>query len=150
MTDPGLPDGVAQRGAHGLLADELAEGLGAVLAVQRLEGHGPPTLSGAYDMKRRPCTRRRSGSFRLKSVARSGQATLRHTGWSAESCFLPDLTRFAGPRCAGPGLRHCVRTELLKLVGPRAGIQPPIRGFGVQGTTSSPPSTVRGHASVAA
>src|SRR3712207_5414419 len=77
------------------------------------------------------------------TVARSGQATLRHTGESAESCFLPDLTRFAGPRCAGPGHRRCVRAELLKLVGPRAGIQPPIRGFGVQGTTSSPPSTVR-------
>ena len=27
--------------------------------------------------------------------------------------------------------------------GPRAGIQPPERGLGVQGTTSSPPSTVR-------
>src|SRR5438045_9477627 len=77
------------------------------------------------------------------TVAGSGQATLRHTGGSAESCFLPDLTRFAGPRCAGPGHLRCVRAELLKLVGPRAGIQPPIRGFGVQGTTSSPPSTVQ-------
>jgi len=47
------------------------------------------------------------------TVAGSGQATLRHTGWSAESCCLPALTRFAGPRCAGPGHRRCVRAELL-------------------------------------
>jgi uncharacterized protein (DUF2252 family) len=31
----------------------------------------------------------------------------------------------------------------MRRLGPRAGIQPPVRGLGVQGTTSSPPSTVR-------
>ena len=39
----------------------------------------------------------------------SGQADLRHTERSAESCFLPDLTRFAGLCCAGPGPRRRAR-----------------------------------------
>src|SRR5437867_2186576 len=95
VADPTLPDGVAQRRADGLLADELAEGLRAVLAVQRLEGHGPPTLSAACDkgtggsMDRAPAVDPAVSD--TSTVAGSGQATLRHTGWSAESCFLPDL-----------------------------------------------------------
>ena len=38
-------------------------------------------------------------------MARSqpNQATRRHSSASAESCFLPDLTRFTGARRAGPG-----------------------------------------------
>ena len=42
-------------------------------------------------------------------AVRSGQALLRHTGVPAESCFLPDLTRFTGSRCAGPDPRHFLR-----------------------------------------
>ena len=72
----------------------------------------------------------------------SGQAPLRHTRGPAESCFLPDLTRFTGSRCAGPDPQRLVRVVPLRRPEPRAGIQPPLRGFGVQGTTSSPPSTV--------
>jgi hypothetical protein len=34
---------------------------------------------------------------------RRGQAPRRHPEWTAESCFLPDLTRFTGSRRAGPG-----------------------------------------------
>ena len=39
-------------------------------------------------------------------AAGSDQATLRHTGGPAESCFLPDLTRFTRSRCAGPDHLH--------------------------------------------
>jgi len=35
-------------------------------------------------------------------AAGSGQAYLRHTKRPAESCFLPDLTRFTGFRRTGP------------------------------------------------
>ena len=59
-----------------------------------------------------PCTRRRPG-VRHPSVTRrdSGQACLRHTERSAESCFLPDLTRFAGLCCAGPDRRRHAGAE---------------------------------------
>ena len=77
------------------------------------------------------------------SAASSGQVRLRHTGRSAESCFLPDLTRFAGFRCAGPDPQHRRTGPIKQRLGPRAGIQPPVRGLRVQGTTNSPPSTVR-------
>ena len=66
-----------------------------------------PTGSGR--LKCGPCTRRRLGRYTSVPVDGSDQATLRHTGRSAESCFLPDLTRFAGLRCAGPDPRHHVR-----------------------------------------
>jgi hypothetical protein len=39
----------------------------------------------------------------------SGQAPLRHTRGPAESCFLPDLTRFTGSHCAGPDPQRLVR-----------------------------------------
>ena len=45
-----------------------------------------------------------------KRPARSThQATRRHPGASAESCFLPDLTRFTGARRAGPDVARAGR-----------------------------------------
>jgi hypothetical protein len=55
----------------------------------------------------------------------SGQAPLRHTRVPAESCFLPDLTRFTGSRCAGPDPQRLVR--VVPLGGPslERGFSPP-------------------------
>ena len=39
------------------------------------------------------------------------QATRRHPGASAESCFLPDLTRFTGARRAGPDVARAGRRQ---------------------------------------
>ena len=44
----------------------------------------------------------RPGSACQVARPRDGQATRRHPGGPAESCFLPDLTRFTGSRRAGP------------------------------------------------
>src|SRR6266403_1295404 len=64
---------------------------------------------------RRP-RRARESSCRAPSVDRltpgptteggSDQAVPRHSTSFAECCFLPDLTRFAIRRCAGPGPQH--------------------------------------------
>ena len=66
VADAVLADRVAQRGGDVVLADELAEPLRAVLAVQRLERHRLATLPAASGdppavepTRRGPCTRRR-------------------------------------------------------------------------------------------
>ncbi len=56
-----------------------------------------------------PCTRCRQGRQEVVLAFDSGQAPLRHTRGPAESCFLPDLTRFTGSRCAGPDPQRLVR-----------------------------------------
>jgi hypothetical protein len=48
-----------------------------------------------------PCGRRCDSASQV-ARPRNGQATRRHPGEPAESCFLPDLTRFTGSRRAGP------------------------------------------------
>ena len=60
----------------------------------------------------------------------SGQAPLRHTRGPAESCFLPDLTRFTGSRCAGPDPQRLVR--VVPLGGPclEREFSPPDVGLG--------------------
>ena len=60
----------------------------------------------------------------------SGQAPLRHTRGPAESCFLPDLTRFTGSRCAGPDPQRFVR--VVPLGGPslEREFSPPDVGLG--------------------
>ncbi len=114
VADPALAHGVAQRRGDVLLADQLAETLGSVLAVERLEGH-VPTLEEP-ERSRRPVA---ANADRAPAVdptpmgaefaSGSDQATLRHTGGPAESCFLPDLTRFTRSRCAGPDHLHLRR-----------------------------------------
>src|SRR6476660_1628318 len=70
----------------------------------------------------------------------SDQAVPRHSAMLAECCFLPDLTRFAVRRCAGPGpQRHA--SGGVRERRPREGIQHCYSGLQVQGTASSPPST---------
>ena len=58
-------------------------------------------------------------------VASSGQAALRHPGGPAESCFLPDLTRFTRSRCAGPGPHHRVQGAILTAARASAGSSAP-------------------------
>ena len=150
VSDPVVTHRVAKGVGDGLLAAQLGEALRPVLAVEGLVGHGrtvptetdraapisPAGVRTVHPPSTRPLPEAAPGGG-------SGQACLRHTGQSAESCFLPDLTRFARSRCAGPDPQHRHTGPLEQRPEPRAGVQPPIRGLGVQGTTSSPPSTVR-------
>src|SRR3954469_17431514 len=55
---------------------------------------------------------------------------MRHTRVPAKSCFLPDLTRFTGSRCAGPDPQRLVR--VVPLGGPslERGFSPPDVGLG--------------------
>ena len=73
-------------------------------------------------------------------VACSGQADPRHLGETAERCFLPDLTRFAGSQCAEPDRQRCVREPRPRKTRPSGGVRPRYSGLRVQGTASSPPS----------
>ena len=77
-----------------------------------------------------PCTRCRHGRQEVVLAFDSGQAPLRHTRGPAESCFLPDLTRFTGSRCAGPDPQRLVR--VVPLGGPslERGFSPPDVGLG--------------------
>ncbi len=77
-----------------------------------------------------PCTRCRQGRQEIVLASDSGQAPLRHTRVPAESCFLPDLTRFTGSRCAGPDPQRLVR--VVPLGGPslERGFSPPDVGLG--------------------
>src|SRR5690625_3892540 len=56
-------------------------------------------------------------------------------------CFLPDLTEFTGPCCAGPERQHQFLKADHKVASPRLGIQPRYSGLRVQGTATSPLST---------
>src|SRR5690625_1688897 len=56
-------------------------------------------------------------------------------------CFLPDLTEFTGPCCAGPERQHHSLKADHKIASPRVGIQPRYSGLQVQGTATSPLST---------
>ena len=77
-----------------------------------------------------PCTRCRQGRQEVVLAFDSGQAPLRHTRGPAESCFLPDLTRFTGSRCAGPDPQRLVR--VVPLGGPslEREFSPPDVGLG--------------------
>ncbi len=87
VTDAVFGDRVAHRGGDVVLADQFREALRTVLPVQA--GHAPTLLAEFCDARV------------LRWLARGpGQATRRHPGVSAESCFLPDLTRFTGSRRA--------------------------------------------------
>ena len=106
--------GVAERGDHRLLADDLGERLGPPAAV---EG-----LVGCRCGQRRSCGGRGEVKCRAPSVDTdapaptgergSDQAVPRHPTIIAECCFLPDLTRFASRRCAGPGPQRRERRRL--------------------------------------
>ena len=90
-----------------------------------------------------PCTHRRPGRDHVGSRLR-----LRPSFPAAHRAIRGELlpsgpdsvcgTPLRRTRSSTPSHGSCVTRS-----GPRAGVQPPVRGFGVQGTTSSPPSTVR-------
>ena len=106
-------DGVAQGLDDGVLADDLSESLGPPASVEGLVGGGSghdtpgpsnPKMKVAVhppSIRTSPCPSSKRGS---------DQAVPRHPTIIAECCFLPDLTRFASRRCAGPGRqRHTSR-----------------------------------------
>ena len=82
------------------------------------------------DRKAGPCTRRRHGRHEVVLAFDSGQAPLRHTRLPAESCFLPDLTRFTGSRCAGPDPQRLVRVVPCRGPSLGRGFSPPYVGLG--------------------
>ena len=66
------------------------------------QGPSPREGPGQSHLGIRPCTCRRSGRQACSLPASSDPVSLRHPKQTAYGCFLPDLTRFATPRRAGP------------------------------------------------
>ena len=98
VRDARADDRALQRSRGSLLPDQVAEGLRAVLAVEALvfrhansNGRAPPPRSKTPSSHRGP--RLRPG-------------WLRHPRVSPYRCFLPDLTGFGDPSCAGPDLQR--------------------------------------------
>ena len=71
----------------------------------------------------------------------SSPADPRHTGGSAYRCFLPDLAGFADVRCVGPDLLHRLTAPALNRAA-SGEHRPRYSGLRVQGTATSPSSTV--------
>ena len=86
-----------------------------------------------------PSTPRQERSRR----SRLAPGVLRHPRVTVYGCFLPDLTRFAGSRRAGPNLPHRTMSAVTENRGPQGGIRSRYGGLRVQGTASSPSSTTR-------
>ncbi len=84
VMNPALLDRVLERADRRLLTDDVAKGLGTVLAGKRLVGH-----ECGQSNEKRPLGR--------------AQADLHHTGLAPYRCFLPDLTRFGAPAVQDPG-----------------------------------------------
>ena len=76
-------------------------------------------------------------------AADSSQETIRHTDAPAYRCFLPDLTGFAGRPLRRARLSTPLTTAEPQKARPRAGIRPRYSGLRVQGTASSPSSTIK-------
>jgi len=68
---------------------------------------GPATRGpGRFYRRIRPCTCLRSGRQACSLPASSDPVSLRHPKQTVYGCFLPDLTRFAALRRAGPDRQH--------------------------------------------
>ncbi len=78
----------------------------------------------------------------LPELFGSGQAALRHPELAVYRCFLPDLTGFTGLRRVEPGLQRRIARADSAGPGLERGIPPRYSGLRVQGTASSPPSTI--------
>ena len=119
-------------------------------------GRSPDGPGGRWvPSRRRWCSARarvREGCSRAPPVDRptpgpttegsSDQAVPRHPTSFAECCFLPDLTRFAIRRCAGPDPQHRLERRPPGAETSR-GNSALLERIAVQGTASSPPSTAR-------
>src|SRR5205814_10543656 len=94
---------------------EVGEDLRPVLERERAMGHGPCRLrrgpaSGVAAIGRRCRVRSRCREGRRRERASTpgaakvkGQVVQRHTRRFAYRCYLPVLTGFTSPGCAGPG-----------------------------------------------
>ena len=76
----------------------------------------------------------------LTRTTGSDQVSPRHPRGTAYRCFLPDLTGFTGPSCAGPSRQRRRVRSRPNDAPPRWGIQPRCSGLRVQGTANAPPS----------
>ena len=76
----------------------------------------------------------------LTRTTGSDQVSPRHPRETAYRCFLPDLTGFTGPSCAGPSRQRRRVRSRPNDAPPRWGIQPRYSGLRVQGTANAPPS----------
>ena len=72
----------------------------------------------------------------------SGQALPRHPQYLVYRCFLPDLAGFTRLRRVGPNLQYRQPLTAAHQPGLKRGIQPRYSGLRVQGTASSPSSTI--------
>ena len=79
----------------------------------------------------------------LPLAAGSSQETIRHTGDTTYRCFLPDLTEFVARPLRRAQLSAPLTMDKPQKTRPRAGIQPRYSGLRVQGTASSPSSTIK-------
>src|ERR1700722_8292965 len=76
----------------------------------------------------------------LTRTTGSDQVAPRHPRGTVYRCFLPDLTGFTGPSCAGPSRQRRRVRSRPDNAPPRWGIQPRYSGLRVQGTANAPPS----------
>src|SRR5512146_3588732 len=72
---------------------------GTAWVTRLLEAPARPRRAAVVSL---PCTLRRPSTPGPTPEGGSDQAVPRHPSSFAECCFLPDLTRFAIRRCAGP------------------------------------------------
>src|SRR5205823_6302276 len=101
--DPPGGDGALQGARDRLLPHEVGEGLRTVLAVEGLVGAHVPI--GRAEVTAHPLVDSGTpGVAAGRSSGPDGCGTLRFPPYR---CFLPDLTGFGDPSCAGPGLQRC-------------------------------------------
>src|SRR5581483_4069673 len=118
--DAARDDRALQRARGGVLADQVAESLRAVLAVQGLVLRHVFSSRSRRDRVLSPIPRIRGGEADDRhewprtpastreptrtAVRGSGPDGCGTPGSSPYRCFLPDLTGFGDPSCAGPNL----------------------------------------------
>ncbi len=74
--------------------------------------------------------------------ASSGRVTLQHTPGTTYRCYLPVLTGFIGCCCTGPSHQHRLGFTIGDRKALRWEFNPGIADSGLQGTASSPSSTI--------
>ena len=140
------PDGHRSAAADGALprAEDEGEARPALPAGEGegsafpLMGHGAPNKAELCWGSRAPHVVGTSPA--LTRTPGSDQVVPRHPRETVYRCFLPDLTGFTGPSCAGPGRQRRGVRSGPDGAPPRWGIRPRWSGFRVQGTAIAPSS----------